>query len=297
MDVFITGGTGFIGAELCRVLLQRGDRVTVLSRDPAAARRRLGSEVKLVASSSVLAHTPFDAVVNLAGLPIADRRWSESRKRALLASRVGVTDALVQAMAQAGTRPRVLVSGSAIGYYGDRGNRLVDERSAPQQEFTHTLCYQWEQAAQRAEPLGVRVCLLRIGLVVGSDGGFLKRMLPAFRAGLGGPLGDGEQWMSWVHRHDLVRMILYLIDRDTLQGPFNGTAPRPVRNSEFTCTLGRVLNRPVRMRVPEFALRAALGEMSRLLLTGQRVIPVRLLEAGFEFDFERLDAALRDVVT
>ena len=296
MDVFITGGTGFIGSALCQALQQRGDKLTVLSRDPAAARRRLGTEVEIVASSSVLTHTPFDAVVNLAGLPIADRRWSESRKAALVASRVAVTEALVSAMEQATVRPRVLVSGSAIGYYGDRGNRLVDEATEPQQEFTHKLCAQWEQAAQGAEALGVRVCRLRIGLVIGPDGGFLQRMLPAFKLGMGGRLGDGEQWMSWVHRYDLVRMILYLLDHDTLQGPFNGTAPRPVRNSEFTHTLARVLNRPARMRVPEPALRLALGEMSRLLLTGQRVNPLRLREAGFEFTFDRLDAALRDVV-
>ena len=296
MDVFLTGATGFIGAALCAALQRRGDRLTVLTRDPAIARHRLGNDVELVSSPSVLTHTPAAVLINLAGLPIADRRWSEARKRALISSRVDLTHRLIDALEQSPILPRVLISASAVGFYGDRGNRLVDENTKAQCEFTHKLCYQWEQAALRAESLGIRVCILRIGLVIGSDGGFLGRLLPMFKLGLGGQIGSGEQWMSWVNRHDLVRMILFLIDHDTLQGPFNGTAPRPVRNKEFTRTLARLLKRPAGLTVPGFVLQLTMGEMSGLLLTGQRVVPARLLEAGFSFRFERLDAALSDAL-
>ena len=184
----------------------------------------------------------LDAVVNLAGLPIADRRWTVKRKQALYASRVDLTNQLIDALAEQKHRPKVLVSASAIGYYGDGGDRVLDERSRPHPEFSHELCAAWEAAAMRAEGLGIRVCIIRIGLVMGPNGGMLKRLLPVFKLGAGGRLGSGQQWMSWVSLQDLVRAIEYLLDHDTLQGVFNATAPNPVRNNEFTDELAQVLN-------------------------------------------------------
>jgi uncharacterized protein (TIGR01777 family) len=234
----------------------------------------------------------MDAVVNLAGLPIADRRWSEKRKRALYASRVDLTKQLVDALAEQEKPPKVLVSASAVGFYGDGGDSLLDEQSRPHPDFSHDLCAAWEAAALRAEKLGMRVCIIRIGLVMGPGGGMLRRMLPAFKLGLGGRMGSGQQWMSWVSLQDLVQMIVYLMDHATLQGIFNGTAPNPVRNSEFTSELASVLGRPAKIPVPAPALKLALGEMSQLMLEGQRVIPARLQQAGFTFSHPTLREAL-----
>jgi hypothetical protein len=293
MNVFVTGGTGFVGRALCASLAARGDTLTVLSRRANTAQQRAGVQLTPVTSPAQLRSIPTDAVINLAGLPIADRRWSEKRKKALYASRIDVTNRLIDALAQLQHRPRVLVSASAVGYYGDCGSQLVDEASKPHAEFTHELCAAWEQAALRAEELDIRVCIIRIGLVLGPDGGLLRRMLPAFRLGVGGKLGSGEQWMSWVHRDDLVRIIIYLLEHDTLRGAFNATAPGPLRNRDFTLALARQLRRPAAVSIPAVLLRLGLGEMSRLLLTGQRVLPKRLQGAGFEFRYEQIDQALQ----
>lgn len=296
MHIFVTGGTGFIGQALCGELYRRGEQVTVLSRRPETVTQRLGLPVEAVASPDYLRDHPVDVVINLAGVPIADRRWSEPRKQLLHDSRVALTQQLVDAIAAAPNPPRVLVSASAVGYYGDGGNQPLDEQGRVHPEYTHELCAAWESAALQAEELGLRVCILRIGLVIGPGGGFLARMLLPFRLGLGGRLGSGQQWMSWVHREDLLRMILYLLAHKTLRGVFNGTAPEPVRNSEFTLSLARQLGRPAVLPVPAPVLRLGMGEMSRLLLTGQRVLPRRLLDAGFEFHYPALDAALADVL-
>jgi uncharacterized protein (TIGR01777 family) len=298
MRLFITGGTGFVGSALCRSLVARGDELTLVSRKVETAQQRVGVPVTAVPSVADICAKPVDAVINLAGVPIADRRWSEDRKRELYASRIDLTNQLIDALAQQQQqhRPKVLVSASAVGYYGDCGSRELDEDSRPQQEFTHELCAAWEQAALRAEDLGIRVCIVRIGLVLGPGGGILKRMLTPFRLGLGGRLGSGEQWMSWVHRDDLVRITLYLLDHDTLRGVFNGTAPAPLRNRDFSLVLARQLGRPAALPVPATVLKLGLGEMSRLLLTGQRVIPRRLLDAGFEFHYPEFKAALEHII-
>ncbi len=292
MNVLITGGTGFVGSALSQKLAGRGEQLTVLTRDVGTAQRRVGTAVNAVASLDDAEWTALDAVVNLAGLPIADRRWSEKRKQALYASRVDLTNQLVDALAQQEQRPRVLVSASAIGFYGDGGDSLLDERSRPHPDFSHELCAAWETAAERAEKLGIRVCIIRIGLVMGPGGGMLKRMVPGFKLGLGGRLGSGRQWMSWVSLQDLVEMIVYLMDHETLGGVFNATAPNPVRNSEFTSELATVLKRPAKVPVPAAALKLALGEMSQLMLAGQRVIPARLQQAGFTFRHPTLREAL-----
>lgn len=296
MRLFITGGTGFVGSALCRSLVARGDDLTLLSRKVKTAQQRVGVTVAAVPSVADVSTKPVDAVINLAGLPIADRRWSESRKKELFASRIDLTNQLIDELAQQQTRPKLLISASAVGYYGDCGSRQLDEDSRPQQEYTHELCAAWEQAALRAEDLGIRVCIVRIGLVLGPGGGILKRMLTPFRLGLGGRLGSGEQWMSWVHRDDLVRIILYLLDHETLRGVFNATAPEPLRNRDFSLLLARQLRRPAVLPLPAPVLKLGLGEMSRLLLTGQRVIPSRLLDAGFEFHYPEFKAALDDII-
>ncbi|QXP82709.1 TIGR01777 family oxidoreductase [Methylococcus sp. Mc7] len=295
MQILVTGGTGFIGKSLCRHLLERGHRLAVLSRQaPDAVRRLCGEAVTPVASiDSLSPQAGFDAVVNLAGEPIADKRWTEARKRLLWESRVGLTSELVDYIARAETKPQVLVNGSAVGYYGNRGDTLLDEESAGGDGFSHRLCAAWEEAASQAAGHGARVCVLRTGLVIGRHGGFLQRMLPLFGLGLGGRIGDGRQWMSWIHIDDHVAVTEYLIGNTRLEGAFNATAPNPVTNREFTECLASLLNRPAPLPVPAFTLRLALGEMAELLLGGQRVIPKRLQQEPFRFRYEHLEDALR----
>jgi uncharacterized protein len=297
MKILITGGTGFIGKELCKRLLQRGAQLTVLSRRPETVAERCGDQVAGLGSLAALtADDHFDAVINLAGEPIADARWTERRKRLLWESRVTLTEQLVDYFSRAQAKPKVLISGSAVGYYGDGGDRVLDEASAYTDDFSHRLCAAWEQAALKAGDYGVRVCILRTGLVIGKNGGFLQRLLPPFKLGLGGRLGDGRQWMSSVHRNDLIRMIEHLLDSPGSSGAYNGTAPHPVTNREFTQTLAKVLKRPALLPVPALVLKAALGELSVLLLGGQRVIPKRFLDEQFEFEFDTLEQALTDVL-
>ena len=296
MKILITGGTGFIGSLLCRKLQGLGHQLVVLSRTPGKVNDRCGSTVAAIASLDEMdRQTSIGAIFNLAGEPIADSRWSEEKKRLLLESRIGITQQLIDYIERAEVKPRHLISGSAVGYYGDCGDRPLDEDSPSHDEFTHQLCQQWEQRALLAEQQGVKVSIVRTGLVVGRGGGFLQRMLPAFRLGLGGRMGSGRQWMSWVHIEDLTRLLIYLLENE-LAGIFNGTAPEPVTNAEFTRVLARCLNRPALLPMPAVMLKLAFGEMSRLLLTGQRVLPKRALDAGFEFRYRDLEAALREVL-
>ncbi|WP_251979119.1 TIGR01777 family oxidoreductase [Salinicola avicenniae] len=295
MRLLITGGTGFVGRRLVERALAAGHEPMVVSRDPERARSRLPEGVKIAASATALAEARPQAIVNLAGEPIADRRWSEAQKARLIASRCDTTRDVVELCRQldaVGAAPGVLVSGSAMGFYGDQGERDVTEETPPHEEFAHQLCQRWESEAQKAEAYGVRVARLRIGLVLDAGGGTLAKMLPAFRLGLGGRLGDGRQYMPWVHREDLVGMLLFLLERDDLGGAFNGSAPNPVTNAEFTRALGRHLHRPTRLCVPAPLLKFGLGEMSRLLLTGARMRPARLQDAGFTFRYATLDEAL-----
>lgn len=297
MQILLTGGTGFIGSHLCKHLLSGGHQLTVLSRRPDRVAKLCGRSVQPLASFDELdSECHFDAVINLAGEPIADKRWSDRRKQQLMESRLGTTRRLVQAMKNMQQSPRCLVNASAVGYYGDQGDTAVDESTAPHDEFSHQLCSQWETAANEAATLGVRVCIVRIGLVVGRDGGFISKMLLPFKLGLGGQLGDGNQWMSWVHRDDLVRMFEWLLTHEQAEGVYNGTAPEPVTNSEFTQTLAKALNRPALLPMPAVVAKALFGEMSQLLLTGQRVLPKRMSEAGFEFTYPKLKLALQSVL-
>lgn len=294
--ILITGGTGFIGQRLCEQLLVTDEySITVLSRqDPVAVKSLCGRVETANDLDSLDGHPGFDAVINLAGEGIADKRWNKARKQALLDSRVALTRKLVNTVRSWQSAPEVLISGSAVGYYGDQGNNRVTETTTPHDEFTHRMCAAWEQEAKALEENGVRVCLSRTGLVVGPDGGFIQKMLLPFWLGLGGRLGNGEQYMPWVHREDVVAALLWMLSNQQASGAFNVVSPNSSTNREFTRTLAGVLNRPAVLPVPPFALKIALGEMSRLLLTGQKAVPDRLTEMGFSFRFPELEPAVRE---
>jgi len=297
MHVLIAGGSGYIGRALVARLQQRGDQVTVLTRRASAVERLFDQPPKCVASLDEIAATErFDAIINIAGEPIADRPWTAKRKEILEQSRIGVAQELLALMRRLKHNPATLISGSAVGYYGDCADNIVTEFTNPHDEYAHRLCAAWEMQALRAKAMDARVCIVRTGIVLGPDGGFLGRLLPLFRLGLGGRMGDGQQWLSWIHRNDLVSLFLFLLDNATMTGIFNGTAPNPVTNREFTRMLARQVRRPAFFHVPAWLLQKLLGEMSRLLLTGQRVLPKRAMAGGFEFAFPDLDSALRDVV-
>lgn len=290
----MTGGTGFVGAALCGALADAGHDVTVLTRDAARARAGLPAACRPVESLERIAPgSAPEAVVNLAGRSLGSARWNEARKHDFVRSRVETTARVVAWMRRATPRPRVLVSGSAVGYYGARGDEALDEDAPPGREYQSALCVEWERAARAAEPDGVRVCLIRMGVVLAAGGGALSSLLPSFGRGLGGWLGDGRQWMPWVHRDDVTGAVRHLVGHDDLAGPFNLAAPGIVTNREFARTLGDVLARPARLRVPAWAVRLQAGEMARLFLTGQHVVPSRLLASGYRFRHPDLRSALR----
>ena len=296
MHLLITGGTGFIGEALCKKpnnLQEKPANITVLSRKSAKDAQQICGANTQIINSLANFDQPANAIINLAGEPIANKRWSQQQKHKIQQSRFQTTAELLAYIKRCDHKPDCFISGSAVGYYGDQGDAVITEDSDFHPEFSHELCAQWEALANQASDLGVRVCLLRTGLVVGLEGGFLTRMLLPFKLGLGGRIGDGRQWMSWVHLDDIVNMILFLIDHHELCGVFNGTAPEPVSNQTFTKTLGKVLNRPTVLPVPAFVLKLALGEMSQLLLTGQQVLPQNFVQAGFKFKYPNLEQALR----
>ena len=296
MHILLTGGTGLIGRQLCRHWLAQGHRLTVWSRRPAQVSELCGTGVRGIATLEELGQDPVDAVINLAGAPIADRPWTRKRKMLLWSSRITLTETLLAWLESREQKPSVLVSGSAVGWYGDVGVREFSEDAAPvSEDFASHLCIAWEETALRAQALGIRVVLVRTGLVLSAEGGFLSRLLLPFKLALGGPIGNGRQWMPWIHIQDQIALIDFLVHENAATGPYNACAPHPVRNAEFAKTLGRVLHRPAVMPMPAFVLRVLLGEMSQLLLGGQRATPARLLEAGFTFQFTDLRAALDDV--
>lgn len=293
MHILVTGGTGFVGRALVPALLQAGHDLTLLTRHPERHRHLPAARVDLVTRLDDLARDrPVDAVINLAGEGIADRPWTAARKAVLYDSRVTLTRQLVQWLASRPAPPRVMVSGSAVGWYGDQGDAPLTEESGFHPEYTHELCAAWEEAARGVEALGTRLCLIRTGVVLGRDGGMLARLLPVFRLGLGGRVGNGRQWLSWIGRADLVALILWLLRDDAPAGVFNATAPEPVTNAAFTRALAAALGRPAWLPVPAPALRLAMGEMSGLLLGGQKVVPARLEALGFAFATPTLAACL-----
>ena len=292
MHVLVSGGSGFIGCDLVAQLLARGHRVTAWTRDVVTAQDRLPG-VRCVRLLDELATDRPDGVVNLAGENLAAARWTARSKSRFVDSRTQTTRHLVNWLLQ-GPLPQVMVSGSAIGLYGARNDELVTEASAAGRagDFTVELCRAWEAEVEPLAGRGARVCWLRTGIVLERDGGSLQAMLRPFRWSLGGPIGSGRQWMSWIHRRDLVALIIWLLETPTASGVYNGTAPHPVRNREFARALGRALRRPAVLPLPAPVLRLMVGEMADIITTGQKVLPVRALEQGFRFRHADLDAAL-----
>ena len=309
MRVAITGGTGFIGQRLVPELMDAGHEVLLLTRSPDGANAGMWAEKGL----EVRSYDPYDvdsvteaiegaeAIINLAGAGVADARWSKAYKEQIRRSRVATTNLLVDAMGKQETPPKVLLSGSAIGYYGPREADepcREDEHDATQfapRDFLSGVCREWERSARRASLLGARVVRLRIGVVLGHGGGALAKMEPLFRKCLGAPLAPGTQMMSWIHRTDLVKLILFALATPSLEGPLNCTAPNPVSNKEFSKTLASVLNRPCLPSVPYPMVRLKEGPIAKMLVTGQKVLPTKALEAGFNFEFPTLREALEDL--
>lgn len=289
--ILVTGGTGFIGSTLIESLLQTEVAITVLSRQNAqAVQKRWARPVNVVSSLSVIpASDVFDGIVNLAGEGIMDGRWTLSRKQALMDSRIALTQSLVCWMETRTTLPKVLISGSAIGYYGSRPlEKQLTENDAPGTDFAAQLCADWEQEARLAEKLGVRTCIVRTGIVLHPKGGALKKMLPLFRLGLGGVIGSGQQIMSWIHLDDMVRLLIFLLEHPQCQGVFNAVAPQPVSNESFTRALGNALKRPTILTMPAKLLQLLLGESSVLVTGGQYVVPEKIVQAGFGFGHQDL---------
>jgi uncharacterized protein (TIGR01777 family) len=293
--VLVTGATGFIGPKLVRALRQRGDRVVAYVRDAAKARALLGSDVEIVVDLAALQRaTTVDAVVNLAGAPIAGGLWTARRRALLLESRLGVTRALLDLCARLDAKPATWINASAIGYYGARaGDEPVEETVPAGSGFQAELCRRWEDAAAQAAAYGTHVSALRFGVVLGSDGGALPQYALPIRLYAGTVLGSGRQWLSWIHVDDLSQLVLFVLDRQTLTGALNATAPEPARNADFNATLAAKLQRPLwPIRIPAPLVRAALGELAELFVDGQRVVPKRALELGFAFKHPELAGAL-----
>ena len=299
--IAITGATGFIGSRLCRALKERGDEVIAITRDTARAAAVLPPKTEVISwdptsdAPSALKMPRIDAVVHLAGASIAGR-WNKERKLAIYESRIVGTRKLVESLEAQAERPRTLINGSAIGYYGDRGDESLDEDSSVGQGFLAEVCLAWETEAMRAEDLGLRVVRIRTGVVLGPDGGALKAMIAPYRLGLGGRLGSGRQWMSWIHLDDEVGLIIHAIDREEVSGALNAAAPNPVTNREFARNLGDVLGRPAILPAPAFALRLALGEAATMVLEGQRVSAQKALSTGYEFRYQSLGPALVSIL-
>ena len=288
--ILITGGTGFVGTRLRQLLVDRGAKVTVVTRSPKDRPVVAGVEWSTLPSDL----SGFDAVVNLAGEPVAGKRWNDAVKAEIRASRVDGTKKLVDALAKSAQKPKVLVSASAIGIYGDQGERLLPESAKAGGDFLAEVCSAWEREANRASDFGVRVVNLRIGVVLG-NGGALKQMLPPFKLGLGGPIGSGAHWMSWIHVDDLCGLVQHALRDETVSGPLNAVAPGACTNKVFTRALGGALHRPAFFPVPPFMLRLMFGEVEKVLTASQRCVPERALKSGYAFKYADIDGALRSL--
>ncbi len=293
MRILITGGSGFLGQALIGPLQSDGHEIIILSRHPDRHRRKGNPAVRWAGSLEEITG-PVDAVINLAGANLFTLPWTNRRKQELWDSRIATTERLVQWMERQEKKPTMFLSGSAVGIYGDQGETLLTEVSEPGHDWPTKLVLAWENTAAGAERMGIRTVYLRTGLVLG-NGGLLKPLLPVFKAGLGGSLGDGQFWYSWIHWYDWVQAVRYLLTTPTLQGPVNLTAPNPVRYQAFARTLGKTLRRPVWLTPPRWALRPVLGERTDLMLASTRAIPQQLSDAGFSWQYPELEAALRDL--
>ena len=295
MNILLTGGTGLIGSEFIR---QYSDKhsFTVISRSLTKAKGKLGNSVKVFENvASIENFESLDAVINLAGEPIADRRWTDTQKERICDSRWDITAELVSKINSCKTPPSVFLSGSAIGYYGSQGDRLVTEDTSPRDEFTHDLCAKWETIAQGVDQTKTRVVTLRTGVVLTEKGGALGKMALPFKLGAGGTLGSGTQYLAWIHLQDMLRAISFLLKDSACTGAFNLTAPEPVTNKVFSKVLAKALGRPCFFNVPSFVMKIAMGESSKMILEGQRVIPQKLTAAGFTFKLPSIEEALNEI--
>ena len=294
--VLITGATGFIGSRVCDALVERGDAFGVLSRNPPRARQKFSAAKTVYGwDTGAEAISGVDAVIHLAGETIAGR-WHAEKKRRIRDSRITATRRLVALLADAETKPSVLVCASAIGYYGDSGDAQFTESSPAGTDFLAEVCQAWEAEALKATELGVRVVTVRIGLVLGNGGGLLAQVLPPFKMGVGGRLGSGTQWMSWIHVDDVVGILLHAMDNESVSGALNATAPAPVRNTAFTKTLGSVLRRPTLFPVPTFGLKLMMGEFADFVVLSQKVLPEKTEASGYDFQHPTLESALGDLL-
>jgi len=304
LKIAITGATGFVGSRLLVKLYDRGDDILILTRNPDKAGRiypkSIYPKIEIIPYIATESGdwqkeiSGCDAVINLAGEPISER-WTGEAKRAIIASREIGTEKIVEAIALADQKPKVLINSSAIGYYGTSETASFDENSPPGGDFLADVCKKWETAAQKVKDYGTRLVILRTGIVLG-NGGALGKMIPPFKLFAGGPIGSGRQWFSWIHRDDLINLIIYCLDRQGISGTFNATAPNPVRMKEFCQILGEVMNRPSWLPVPDFALEILLGEGAKIVLEGQEVLPKATQAIGFDYRYPNLEAALQEIV-
>ncbi|MFP5385935.1 MAG: TIGR01777 family oxidoreductase [Bacteriovoracia bacterium] len=300
MRVLITGATGFVGQRVVKQLLAEGHQVVVLSRNVAKGALRLGSKCEYFQWIDTKSLPPLEAfkgvdgVVNLMGEGIAERRWSEEQKKIIHDSRIISTRNLIEAIGKLSQKPKVFVSASAVGIYGNRGDEEITEASPVGEDFLAQICKEWEAEAFKAREHGLRVSVIRTGVVLGRGGGALKKMLPVFKIGAGGPLGSGEQFMSWIHVDDLASMYVEALKNSSIEGVYNGTAPYPAKNKEFTYALGKALHRRAFMPVPAFGVKLIFGEMSQVLLEGQKVLPVNFKMNNFRYKYPTLEMALKE---
>lgn len=302
MKIVLAGATGFIGQKLIEKLLEEKHSLILLTRNPDKVKKQFGDSVVALRWDARSTGDWFDsfdgvdAVINLVGESIAAKRWDEPQKELLLNSRIDATRIVVQAIEKASARPSVLINASAVGYYGDVPDDTVTELYPAAIDFLGTLSEQWENEAQRAEKLGVRVACLRIGIVLGGGGGALEKMVMPFKFFVGGPLGSGNQWFPWIHRDDVINSIYFILTNDKIYGAVNLTAPNPVTMNNFCKTLGSVLRRPSWMPVPVFVLKLVVGEFAQFLLAGQKAVPEKLLKNGYSFLYSDLEKALRNIL-
>jgi uncharacterized protein (TIGR01777 family) len=293
MNILITGGSGFIGRALTRELTGSGHTVIITTRRRSDAKDTITWNPPSLIPANVL--TDIDAIINLAGESIASGRWTEERKKRILSSRIETTRVLVESVRNLKRKPRVFISSSAIGYYGAHEDEPLTEDTPAASDFLADVCMQWEAEALKAEEFGIRVVLIRTGGVLETDGGALPAMAIPFRFFAGGPIGSGKQWFSWIHMDDEVGIIKFALEHDSISGPVNATAPNPVTNREFSSALGKALGRPSCLAVPGFIVKLTLGELGEVLLAGQRVIPEKVLQAGYRFKYTDVNEALRAI--
>ncbi len=296
MRALITGGTGLIGSAVCKTLIKKypSIEIIILTRNSFLASK---NNISYVNSFSKLTGG-FDIIINLAGEPINKGRWTDKQKAILLSSRLNITNQLVEYTQRKKQKPQVFISGSAIGFYGSDEQKLFSEDALPSElNFAHKLCNEWEKSANAAKALGIRVVNLRTGIVLAKNGGILKEMLLPFKFGFGCKISDGSAWMSWIHIEDLCRLIMFIIENQAIEGPVNATSPNPTQNKEFSLTLAKILTRPLFLTMPKFSVKLLFGEMGEnLFLRGQKVVPTKLMRAGFVFEFPELAAALQNIL-